>query len=71
MVPQDDGADLPNLIGLGLASVPLNVDQLFDSVTVKEVVTSTDALAETQMAEEPTQVFKAHVGVGASAQDQK
>jgi hypothetical protein len=71
MVSQDNGADLPDLIGLRLAPVSLNVDQLFDPTTVKEVVTSTDTLAETEMAEEPTQIFEAHVRVGASTQNQK
>lgn len=47
-VPQNNRSDLPNLIGLGFASLPLKVDALFDVYAAKHVVTASSPLYEAE-----------------------
>ena len=50
-VPQDHGADLPDLIELRVLPVPLKVDQLDNSFTAEDMMTASGPFDETEMDE--------------------
>lgn len=59
---------LPYLVGLGLASVALQVDLIFDAGFSKYVVASTNTFLEAQSAQELPEIVEGNVRVGRAAQ---
>lgn len=62
-------ADLLHLVGLGLLPFGLQVQNLLHALTEKDVMTASNALAESEVLEQAPQAVKGNIGVGGPAQD--
>lgn len=62
-MPQQDPSDLANLVGLRLATLPLQVDQLLHSGLEEEVVAAARPLFETEVSQDVAEVREADVRI--------
>jgi hypothetical protein len=62
-------SDLPHLVGLGVASVALDIQPLTDAFLSEVVMTPTDSLSESQAKEEMTKVVESYVRIRSTTQN--
>lgn len=68
-MPRNDGADLPDLIRLRLATGALHVDQLLDPRSYEDVMAASHPFLESEMQEQSPQVVEADVRVAPASED--
>jgi antitoxin YefM len=69
MILQDDGADLADLVGFGVPTVPLQVDALLDPVPAEDKVASAGPLLEPELPKQTSKIVEIDVGVRNAAAD--
>jgi hypothetical protein len=65
-VPLQYSSNLPDLIRFGITGFPLEVDQLRDAGPSKDMVSSPNALLESELEEELSEVSETNVGIRAA-----
>jgi len=66
---QEYTADLPDLVGFGVAPSPLQIHESWHARVSEDPVTTADALREAETTQDRAQVLEADGGVTASAED--
>jgi len=68
-VAENRRSNLTNLIGLGFASLPLNIDPRFHVSVSKDVMAASCSFFEAQVQQQAAEVGETDVGVGAALED--
>ena len=63
--------DLFHLVWFGLGFSWLKIENLFNALFRKDVMTASDTFIKTQVPEQPTQIFERNVGIRGASQNLK